>query len=989
MLKKRVILFFFLQLVLFSFFQQTTSAQTKNELDSLRMLLKSNDIHDTIRANTFNRLAYLLRNTNPSKTEEYAKKALQLSRRQNYKHGIGEAYRMIGLYYKVTSNYNKAMDYYLRALSVFERGNEKFGLAETINNIGNIYKYQKNYDLALDYFMRSLEIKLEINNKRGIGIAYNNIGIILYMKGNYNQALSYYNKARKIFIELDNLYRIARVSYYIGEVYLKLKNHELAKNNFYNALEIRKKIGDKNGMVTSYNSIAIILTKQKQYNKADSLFSVALQLAREIDAKHLIVDNYYFTSQLHEARGNDSLALIWYKKYNALKDSVFNKEKSKQISELEAKYHSVQKDAEIALLNRKRKVQRNYFIAIIGFVLIIVVIVFRNNRQKHKTNLILHNKNKEINQQKEEILQANEKFRIIFERTTDAHILYKQTIIDCNDATLDMLEYEDKNELTIKSLFDISYNEDKDEDKLKSKIEKLINDAYSEGHYKTEWTLKRNGDKHFPVEMTLSPAEYQDEEVLLIVCHDLTERKKSENELKKAHKEVMIANQEIIITNIQLEQQKEELSARKNEIEIKSKHITDSINYASRIQSAILQNDALLNEQFFENFVFYKPKDIVSGDFYWSRHIDNYLIIAVADCTGHGVPGAFMSMLGVSFLNEIISGENLRKPSEILNELRKKIKLSLRQTGKELESKDGMDIALCVIDLQTHQLQYSGAFSPLYIIHNTESNITFEQRLIETKMLDAKNRNFIMENNDTGGELLRIKADKMPIGVYHREKDTFTNHIVQLFENDLLYMFSDGFVDQFGGDRGRKFMTKQFKELLLDIYNKPLDVQKQILEDTYENWKGKHAQVDDILVMGVKATFKKLKTHSNVQNIWNDKLILVVEDRESTFMIIEETLYETRVNLKWVENGEEAVKMVQEKDFDLIIMDINMPVMNGFDAIAQIRKISKDIPIIVQTTYSSDQDRKTAYRLGCNDYITKPINENELISAIARYFNNN
>jgi serine phosphatase RsbU (regulator of sigma subunit) len=276
-------------------------------------------------------------------------------------------------------------------------------------------------------------------------------------------------------------------------------------------------------------------------------------------------------------------------------------------------------------------------------------------------------------------------------------------------------------------------------------------------------------------------------------------------------------NDKIIMANAELKQLYEITNIQKEEI-------INSINYAQRIQSAILPPEAYITELLNENFILYKPKDIVSGDFYWIKQVKQYIILASADCTGHGVPGAFMSMLGISHLNEIVQSREITQANQILNELRQQIKNSLRQSGKREGSRDGIDIALCVIDTREKVMQYSGANSPLYII-----------------------------SNNNGEALLKeIKADPMPVGVHFSGDKSFTNHEVKLEIGDTFYIFSDGYVDQIGGERNHRFTSENFKNLLLEIYDQPLYEQKEILERSLKDWMGDHSQRDDILVIGVR-----------------------------------------------------------------------------------------------------------------------------------------
>jgi serine phosphatase RsbU (regulator of sigma subunit)/Tfp pilus assembly protein PilF len=287
--------------------------------------------------------------------------------------------------------------------------------------------------------------------------------------------------------------------------------------------------------------------------------------------------------------------------------------------------------------------------------------------------------------------------------------------------------------------------------------------------------------------------------------------------LERQSAELKEQNDKIIKSNDELNILYETTNRQKDEI-------ISSILYAQRIQTAILPPEAYITELLNENFIFYKPKEIVSGDFYWIKQVKNYIILVSADCTGHGVPGAFMSMLGISCLNEIVQGRKITQANQILNELRKEIKHSLRQTGKREETRDGMDMALCVIDTKENKLQYSGAHNSLYLI----------------------------TNNSKESVLKEIKGDPMPVGVNFSIDKSFTNHEIQLEIGDAFYIFSDGFIDQNGGSNNNRFSCEKFKKLLLDIHDHPMYEQKEILEQTLKDWMGDNPQRDDILVIGVR-----------------------------------------------------------------------------------------------------------------------------------------
>jgi len=279
-----------------------------------------------------------------------------------------------------------------------------------------------------------------------------------------------------------------------------------------------------------------------------------------------------------------------------------------------------------------------------------------------------------------------------------------------------------------------------------------------------------------------------------------------------------------------------------------NKDITDSIHYAKRIQTAILPQISLIEDITAEHFVMFRPRDIVSGDFFWAKQIGDYKIVVAADCTGHGVPGAFLSLLGISFLDKIVLNKQKNIiAADILNVLREDIKAALHQTGEELEQKDGMDMAILCYNTQTGKLQYAGAYNPLYLITDVE----FANSIAD----DAKNKIHGLEsenNTKPAHVLIEIKADHMPIGIHLRDKSSFTNHEISIKSTDKLYIFTDGYVDQFGGDNTRKFLYKNFRDLLLSIHDRPLSEQKRILDETFDKWKGDLHQLDDVLVIGMR-----------------------------------------------------------------------------------------------------------------------------------------
>lgn len=267
--------------------------------------------------------------------------------------------------------------------------------------------------------------------------------------------------------------------------------------------------------------------------------------------------------------------------------------------------------------------------------------------------------------------------------------------------------------------------------------------------------------------------------------------------------------------------EKDRIEKLKTQVEYRHKEIIDSVHYAKKIQQAILPSQELVNSFLPDSFVFFKPKNIVSGDFYWGHRIDQHQVLfAAVDCTGHGVPGAFMSIMGYHLLEQVVIEHKLYEPALILSELSKSVVKSLKQTNELGSVKDGMDIALCKIDYQNYELEYAGAHNSMYLIRN--------------------------------GTLTETKGDRKSIGISLAKSDQFINHKIKLEKGDCLYVFSDGYADQKGGPENIKFFYQPFRELLIEINQLSMQEQKQKLEKVISDWKGDRGQIDDMLVMGVR-----------------------------------------------------------------------------------------------------------------------------------------
>jgi CheY-like chemotaxis protein len=406
----------------------------------------------------------------------------------------------------------------------------------------------------------------------------------------------------------------------------------------------------------------------------------------------------------------------------------------------------------------------------------------------------------------------------------------------------------------------------------------------------------------------------------------------------------------------------DEIQSQKDEIEKQAEKIRASIQYAKRIQTAVLPPQDYIYKLLPDHFVFFQPRDIVSGDFYWLTEKGQKTIVAVADSTGHGVPGAFMSMLGTAFLNEIINKivENRHiselHAGEILTELRNYIMNSLHQKGEANDAKDGMDIVLIIIDHKEQKIQYSGANNPLFVISK--------------------------------GELKTYEPDNMPISFQREMTDRFTTTEFDYMPDDTLYLCTDGYVDQFGGSNGRKFMVKRFRQMLVEINKMSMRKQCDTLHKTIEAWKGNTFQVDDMLVMGIRLIASRPQKEINEEEDWSDKTILIVEDMEANYLYMTEALRRTGVSILHARNGFEAIEQLKEqKEIDLVLMDINMPGMDGFEATMKIKEINRAIPVIAQTAMKMDDLESRCKKAGCDGLILKPVKLQQFLDAIRKHIN--
>jgi serine phosphatase RsbU (regulator of sigma subunit) len=594
--------------------------------------------------------------------EKYFLQAIGIAEKIKNRNILARSYVNMGLANDGMGNYEKAISYYFKGLGYAEQIKDESVIARANNNIGNVYKDEGKFDLAGMYYQRALASHIKAGDKWGIASALNNVGLIFKRTGKRDSCMIYYQKALQLRIELEDKKGEDLVLNNIAGLYLESGEYQEALTRFLSLLPRCQESGDKYLTGLVYNNLAESYLGLKNYKLALIYLDSVKSLSEKLGARELQKEVYKRYYMAYKTMRDFTSALKYYKKYSQLKDTIYNANNQKAIVEMQSRYESQRKEAEIELLHKNENLE--------------------TARIKHERTLV------------SSLIGAG----ILFFLLTG--LVYNRSAVK-----------------------------------------------------------------------------------------------------KKANRD--------------LEHQNELIQAQKEEI-------TSSIAYALNIQRSMLPSAAALKAILPEHFILHKPKDIVSGDFYFVEKKGDYVIFSAIDCTGHGVPGALLSFLGMDILQDAVHRKNITEPSELLLHLDAEINLRLRKTTDTDSVRDGMDLAICSLNTRTNELHVAGAFNPVYIVSE--------------------------------GTMEEIKPDKHAIGS-NRDSATpiqFTNHVRMLKKGDCVYVLSDGYADQFGGRMGKKFKYKPLKEMLLANSVKSMKEQGELLEQIHLKWKGDMFQVDDILILGIR-----------------------------------------------------------------------------------------------------------------------------------------
>jgi serine phosphatase RsbU (regulator of sigma subunit) len=653
---------------------------------------------------------------------------------------------------------------------------------------------ETNPDKAFTYIQLLQQIALN-GYKPAEGYMYHCYGEYFMIKGEHEKALKFYQKAEQEYSKLKKKkeHKLASISNSIGVIYQHMGDYENAILRYMQTLKYAEQMNDYELLAAACNNIAIIYFYRGMTQQSEEYFTKALNYRIKENNLNGIADSYNNIGVLNKLSGKLSKAADYYKKAAEIYEKTNNKNSLgvayMNIGGLLLEENKIGQALDYFNKSLKIKIELDEKRGICD----IYTYIARAYKKQSNYDKSLEYASKALNIATENIYDKG-----ISESLMELTEIYKH--LENHRQALYFFEklYQHRDSMLAKQNDEaIEKIQQEYEDEKKKRIiqeqENQLNLQKIESIKKDEKIYRKN----ILLYATLGG---------IIILFGLSYALYNRYHYKKK-------------ANAELEKKNAEISKQKDIIEEKNKDITDSINYAQTIQHAILPTQEELNKISEEHFVLFMPRDIVSGDFYWAYSKDDFSVFAVADCTGHGVPGAFMSMIGINLLNKIVIDKQKRKPSEILNELNEEIKLAFKKNITDYKGRDGMDIALCVWQKTKNSLLFAGAKRPLYIVRDKK--------------------------------LLQIDAQPYPVG----EKEytnPFTDINIDVLPGEQLYLTSDGFADQFGGINGKKLLTKRTKELILKYADLPLSEQKKVLQTEWLNWKKGFDQVDDVCILALK-----------------------------------------------------------------------------------------------------------------------------------------
>ncbi|MBO7565556.1 MAG: tetratricopeptide repeat protein [Bacteroidales bacterium] len=725
--------------------------------------------------------------------------------------------RNLAISYFMSKDYEISLEYYEELLAAYKEREDWDNVRMIYQRINECAVAQKDYDKALKINRELYNECIAHNNVRESLNALNNVAYAYTCLGEYDKALKYYKQLidtdPKVFGDDEGI--MAGNYTNLGLCYQNLGDFD----NAISALDEAEKLRTSNGQLKEAAAIGnmktlIYLNAKKDIHNAELCIGQAEKNAVTSKDNGIMEKVYQTYNEVLREKGDYAAALEKYQQFLNIRqdeqDALSKRETEiskdlKALTDAETGYQKGINDQELKELDEER---------------------FNMLLKAREADV----KRLEERRKADSLLRAQEVYQMELERQR-----YEQD--------QERLRYENEVAEERRRAAEERENAAKAEN-ARIKAEQAQKDAEQEADKQ-----KQQADQQ-KLESSRNRLMFYLALVAVLgaLAFVFMVRKKN-SRLKAQQAEIEAKNETLQMKNDEISFINEEITKQKAVIEEANKQMTDSIVYAKRIQTAVAPNPEFLSNYHFDYFMFFRPRDIVSGDYYWFyADKQNHLFIVAADCTGHGVPGAFMSMLGVSLFNKIVKERQIIRPDLILNEMRNEVKLALHQDSINSSQKDGMDLSLVRIDLDTLMMHFAAANNSGYLFQH------FDESEREEISKDLAKPEHLRELGN--GQLLKLTlmpADPMPIGVYLREKASFTMTSYQLRPGDSFYLSSDGYVDQFGGKYGRKFLSRNFIKLLQDINDKPMEEQRDILIDTHDKWRGlEYDQLDDIIVIGVR-----------------------------------------------------------------------------------------------------------------------------------------
>ncbi len=755
---------------------------------------------------------------------------------------IASSYNSIAIVNFELGQYDSSVTYYKKALNLAKIINDKDLIAKIYNNIALVYKAKGEYNKALEYNLKSLKIKKALKDTSQIANTYNNIGVVYKKIGKYDKALTYYKKALTLYKLLKDSLSIADQYNNIGLLYLDKGKYVTVTEYLFKAINIYQKIGRIKSLMRGYNSLAEVYIKEKEYDKAIHSINQAIKIGLSTGLKKELSRAYNNLGETYLDKGDIDKAYDYFIKSLVLKQQLGNKEGvgTTLISLGELFYKKGHLLKSLSYLRKSAKILKqinneNGYANTLGEMSKVLLATYKKNSDKKYLDDALK-KGLEAYQiaKKEELwalmLTASNvlKEAYTYKGNPDKALEFANIYIMARDTMF--AQEKMKAILETQAKYDFKQKEQQ----IKIQKEQLAR-MRAENERKQviirQERLIRMGMITFSVGLLFflgwTYKNYKDKSKMNILLE------KQQEDLETMNIELSELVEETKLQRDKIENQKKTLEQLYGELK-------QSISYAKNLQISVLPQISSLNKYVKDSFVLFYPKDVVSGDFYWWSEVEGKIIMTVADCTGHGVPGAFMTMLGISLLREIVEQENITYPAAILNRLRREIIRTLKQKGEFGEHKDGMDMAVFMYDTKDRTISFSGANNSGYIVCNKD--ITLVKG-------DSKKVKTI--HTDDSRKMIEIKPDKMPVG-YYPVMTTFNEQVFKIDGDIKLYMFSDGFPDQFGGPKNKKYKSINLKSFLFSISHLSMQEEKKLLEQELVNWKGNLQQIDDITIMGVE-----------------------------------------------------------------------------------------------------------------------------------------